>query len=298
MTIIAGFSASGHGPAPLHLAAQIARCTGERIVAAAIVESTWPHKPEMFEVEYLDHLGEQAQTSLKSMVDLLPDDLDVQQVVYQASSVPVGLTDLATQMNADLVVVGSSSSGALGRIALGSVTGRLVHTAAVPVAIAPRGYPAHAGPIERLTVAYGGRADQVGLVAISAELADRWSARLRIASFTVRPVTMFGGSIETAAEDLVVKQWASSTREDIAAQLSTVRSGIDGQDADVVIGAGSTWRDAVEAVEWGAGDILVLGSGAAGPVAQVFLGTAAAKILRHAPVPTMIVPRRPAGTGA
>lgn len=289
MTILAGFSAGGHGPAPLHLAAQIARGTGERIVAAAVIESTWPHKPEVFEVEYLNHIGEQSKKSLQDMVGQLPGDLDVEQIVHQASSVPVGLAELAAQVGADIVVVGSSSSGALGRIALGSVTDRLVHTAALPVAIAPRGYPVQAGRIERLTVAYGGRADQVGLVAAGAEHAQRWSARLRIASFTVRPMTMFGGSIETGAEDLVVKQWARSTQEAIATQLETVRSGFD---ADVVIGAGATWRDAVESVEWGSGDILVLGSGAAGPVAQVFLGSAAGKILRHAPVPTMIVPRR------
>lgn len=294
MTIIAGFSASGHGPAPLHLAAQIARASGERIVAAAIVESPSPRKPEMFEVDYLNHLVEHAQQSLAAMADQLPGDLDVQQVVHQASSVPAGLVELTTQVGADTVVVGSSSSGALGRIALGSVTDRLVHTAAVPVAIAPRGYPAQDGAIRRLTVAYGGRADQVGLVAASSELAERWSARLRIASFTVRPVTMFSGAIETAAEDLVVKQWARSTQQGIAAQLETVRSGLGSRDVDVVIGAGATWRDAVEAIEWGAGDILVLGSGAAGPVAQVFLGSAAAKILRHAPVPTLIMPRRPA----
>lgn len=294
MTIIAGFSASGHGPAPLHLAAQIARASGERIVAAAIVESPSPRKPEMFEVDYLNHLVEHAQQSLAAMADQLPGDLDVQQVVHQASSVPAGLVELTTQVGADTVVVGSSSSGALGRIALGSVTDRLVHTAAVPVAIAPRGYPAQDGAIRRLTVAYGGRADQVKLVAASSELAERWSARLRIASFTVRPVTMFSGAIETAAEDLVVKQWARSTQQGITAQLETVRSGLGSREVDVVIGAGATWRDAVEAIEWGAGDILVLGSGAAGPVAQVFLGSAAAKILRHAPVPTLIMPRRPA----
>jgi nucleotide-binding universal stress UspA family protein len=145
-----------------------------------------------------------------------------------------------------------------------------------------------------LTVAYGGQADAVGLVSSSAELAERWSARLRIASFTVRPVTMFSGAIEPAAEDLVVQQWVRRTQEGIAAQLETVRSGVDTLDAEVVIGAGPTWRDAVDAVEWGAGDILVLGSGAAGPAAQVFLGSAAARILRHAPVATMIVPRQAA----
>ena len=292
MTIIAGFSASGQGTAPLNLAAQLARGTGDRIVAVAIVERPWPRKPDPYEDEYLNYLAEQAQKSVKEMADKLSDDLDVWPMVHQAPSVPVGLTELAAEMSANVVVVGSSSSGLLGRIALGSVTDRLVHTAAVPVAIAPRGYPAQSGKIDRLTVAYGGHADAVGLVAASAELAQQWSAKLRIASFTVRPVTMFSGAIEPANEDLVVKQWAQRTQEGIAAQLEQVRSGIDTVDAEVTIGAGATWRDAVEAIEWGAGDVLVLGSGAAGQAAQVFLGSAAAKILRHSPVPTMILPRR------
>jgi len=54
---------------------------------------------------------------------------------------------------------------------------------------------------------------------------------------------------------------------------------------------GNEWREAVDDIAWEPGDVLVLGSEAAGPLAQVFLGTAASKILRHAPVPVMIVPR-------
>ncbi len=173
-------------------------------------------------------------------------------------------------------------------------TDRSVHTASIPVAIAPRGYPAQTGRIERLTAAYGGQADQVGLIAASADLAERWSARLRIASFTVRPVMMLGGAIEPSAEGLVVKQWARRTQEQVAAQLEQVRSGVDILDADIVVGAGATWREAVDAIRWEPGDLLVLGSGAAGPATQVFLGSAAARILRHAPVPAMIVPRRDA----
>jgi len=53
----------------------------------------------------------------------------------------------------------------------------------------------------------------------------------------------------------------------------------------------STSDEAVDDIAWESGDMLLLGSGAAGPLAQVFLGTAASKILRHAPVPVMILPR-------
>ena len=48
---------------------------------------------------------------------------------------------------------------------MGSVTDRLVHTAAVPVAIAPRGYPMNSGPIHRLIACRTvGHADAVGLI--------------------------------------------------------------------------------------------------------------------------------------
>ena len=201
------------------------------------------------------------------------------------------MIELVTAHDARLVVVGSSSSGLLGRVALGSVTERLVHTAAVPVAIAPRGYPPGPEPIRRLTAAYGGEADINGLIAAAAELAKQWPVQLRIVSFTVRPVTMFSGAIERSAEDLVVQQWARRTIDDIIKQLNAFAPHIPVPDVDVVVGSGHDWREAVEAVSWEAGDMLLLGSGAAGQAAHVFLGSAASKILRHAPVPVMIVPR-------
>jgi nucleotide-binding universal stress UspA family protein len=291
MTIIAGFSSSRQGTAPLNLAAQIARWTGEKVVAAAVVERPWPAKDDPIEQEYLRYVTTQASRALDGVVGQLPDDLDIPTVVHQSSSIPTGLIELAAEHNASLVVVGSSSSGLLGRVALGSVTERLVHTAAVPVAIAPRGYPLGPEPIRRLTAAYGGEADLNGLIAAAAELAKQWPVQLRIVSFTVRPLTVFRGSIEPSAEYLVVRQWARRTEDDITKQLNDVRARVAVPDVDVVVGSGHDWREAVEGISWEPGDMLLLGSGAAGQAAHVFLGSAASKILRHAPVPVMIVPR-------
>jgi nucleotide-binding universal stress UspA family protein len=291
MTIIAGFSSSRQGTAPLNLAAQISRWTGDKVVAAAIVERPWPAKEDLIEDEYLRYVTSAASQAIERVVSQLPRDLDIPTVVHQSTSIPTGLTELVEAHDARLVVVGSSSSGLLGRVALGSVTERLVHTAVVPVAIAPRGYPLGPEPIRRLTAAYGGEADINGLIAAAAELAKQWPVQLRIVSFTVRPVTMFSGSIEPSAEDLVVQQWARRTMDDIVKQLNNVRANISVPDVEVVVGSGHDWREAVESVSWEAGDILLLGSGAAGQAARVFLGSAASKILRHAPVPVMIVPR-------
>ena len=291
MTIIAGFSSSRQGTAPLNLAAQISRWTGDKVVAAAIVERPWPAKDDPVERGVPAPCLVAGVASLDRVVSQLPGDLDIPTVVHQSTSIPTGLLELAAAHDARIVVVGSSSSGLLGRVALGSVTERLVHTAAVPVAIAPRGYPLGPDPIRRLTAAYGGEADINGLIPAAAELATQWPVQLRIVSFTVRPVRMFGGSIESSAEDLVIQQWSRRTFDDIVKQLNAVRDRISVPDVDVVVGTGHDWREAVEDVPWESGDMLLLGSGAAGQAAQVFLGSAASKILRHAPVPVMIVPR-------
>ncbi|MGV9711839.1 universal stress protein [Gordonia sp. NPDC003424] len=292
MTIIAGFSASRQGSAPLHLAAQIARTTGEKIVAAAVLEKSEPLAGDQVEREYQAHLGTRAMASLEAVVAAMRTDLDISLVIHQANSIPRGLMELAAEHQASVVVVGSSSSGLLGRIALGSVTERLVHTAAVPVAIAPRGYPLSPIPLQRLTISYGGGADTVKLIHTGAELAKRWKVDLRIASFTVRPTAMFGGAVEQSAEILVLKQWAQKTMEAVGAQLDEARKTVSLPDVDLVIGAGTDWGSAVDDIAWKSGDMLLFGSGAAGPLTQVFLGSAASKIIRHVPVPVMIVPRR------
>lgn len=289
MTIIAGFSASRHGSAPINLAVQIAKTTGEKVIAAAVLERSWPPRNDPVEDEYLRHVKAQTAQSLQAVVDGLPGRPDVPTLVHESGSIPTGLLELAQEFQARAVVLGSSSSGLLGRVALGSVTERLVHTAQVPVAIAPRGYAFNTGPIRRVTAAYGGEADTNGLIRAAAELAKDWGTPLRVVAYTVRPVWALGGA--SGAEDMVAAQWSKRTVDDVTKQLNKVREQLAVPDVDMIVSSGRDWQQAVENTGWSSGDVLLLGSGAAGQSARVFLGSAAAKILRHSPVPVMIMPR-------
>ena len=49
---------------------------------------------------------------------------------------------------------------------------------------------------------------------------------------------------------------------------------------ETVIGHGESWAEAIEDIEWADGDVLVVGSSSIGPVARVFLGSRASKIVR------------------
>ena len=206
MTIIAGFSSSRQGSAPLNLATQLARTTGEKIIAAAVVERALPAGADPIEDEYRGYLASRASRVARAggrPGARRPRHLRDGPPVDARS--PTGLMELAGQHGADVVVVGSSSSGLLGRITLGSVTERLVHTSEVPVALAPRGYPSSPVPVQRLTAAYGGAADAVGLIATSAELAtavEGAAADRVVHGAAVRRCS--AASIERSAEDLVV----------------------------------------------------------------------------------------------
>ena len=175
-------------------------------------------------------------------------------------------------------MLGSASSGALGRVALGSASDGLVHMSSIPVALAPRGF--HCRPdaiVRRVTVSFGGSDES--LVAVAAEVAERVGASLRIASFAVRPRAPIQAGVGTDTERAVVAQWERDVRAALDAEY------------ELVVGRGETWEDALEDVEWEDGDVLVVGSSSAGPIARVFLGSHSAKIVRHSPVPVVVVPR-------
>lgn len=65
------------------------------------------------------------------------------------------LHDCATQLQAGLVVVGSSHRGRYGRVFAGSEGSRVLHGAPCSVAVAPRGYVGEPQP-RRIAVAYDG----------------------------------------------------------------------------------------------------------------------------------------------
>ena len=57
---------------------------------------------------------------------------------------------------------------------------------------------------------------------------------------------------------------------------------------EVVTGNG--WDQALDATEWEDGDLLALGTTSRRSIKGVFLGSHGAKIIRHSPVPVLVLP--------
>lgn len=278
MTFVVGLAPDAHGDdAAAQLASMLARAGGEDLLAATIVPAPWVPGPARVDAEYQAELAEIADAAIERTRSRFPEGTRF--VVHHARSVPVGLLELAERHGASMLVLGSASHGAHGFVALGGVSDRLVHSSSLPVALAPRGFRCRGQcPVTRVTVAYGGTDD--ALVEAAAEVAGRVGAALRVASFAVRPHPPVEAGVGRLADDAMVSQW----ERDVRAAL--------GGEHHLVVGHGETWDEALEDIEWADGDVLVVGSSAIGPIARVFLGSRAAKIVRHSPVPVVVVPRK------
>jgi len=293
VTLIVGFAPDGRSRAPLHLGAMMARSTGEDVVVGAVVPVPWPPGVARVDAEYQDWLMRTAEEALTQARARMPADVTAAFTVQRARSVPAGLLELAEEHEASAIVVGSSAAGVLGHVWLGSVSDRLLHSSHVPVALAPRGFRcAPATRVTRISAAFGGTHGSDDLVVGAAGVAARTGAALRLVSFVVRPAAPVTAGVGTRAEEPLIGEWVEEIEATARAALDRVehlRAHPPG--LETAIGRGETWEEALDDVEWQDGEVLVVGSSAIGPVARVFLGSRASKIVRHAPVPVVVVPR-------
>ncbi|MFT4135705.1 universal stress protein [Microbacterium sp.] len=292
MTILVGCRADESGIAALSLAALLARSADTDLVVCAVVSDAWPVDPTNLDTEFLAYLERVAQQHLDQARARLPEDVRATFIARHARSVPKGLMDAADEYDADMIVVGSSSSAAHGRLSLGATAERIAHGSERPVAMAPRGFRAGAhATVRRVTVAYGGTTGGDQLVRAAARVAGRVGAALRLAAFAVRPTTLFADAVVAGKDDLVVEQWVRRTTDAIQTELDEVRHLPEVPSRiDAVLGQGYSWPEAIDDAGWAEGDVLVIGSSRGGPVARVFLGSRSSKILRNAPVPVVVVP--------
>jgi nucleotide-binding universal stress UspA family protein len=293
MTLIVGYAPDERGKAALHLASMLGRSSGDDLVVGSVVPAPWLPGMARVDAEYREHLDKLADQALEQARANLPGGVTADFVRYSARSAPAGLLELAQQRDASMIVLGSSSAGAFGHVVLGSVTDRLVHSSPIPIALSPRGFRCKPDlTVRRVTVAYGGSANAETLVLTAAEVAARVGASIRIASFAVWSRPAYTTRLGTDPEDLVMREWTANLERTVAQTLDQVRELSDTpRSVEAVVGHGDSWSAAIDDVGWEDGDVLVVGSSELGPVAQVFLGSRASKIVRHSPVPVVVVPR-------
>ena len=105
---------------------------------------------------------------------------------------------------------------------------------------------------------------------------------------------MYPPEIGLRAEDDVAAELARGLSEALTAAVDdAVAVGLPADRVDTELATAVSWREALDELHWQDGEVLTIGSsGPLGPIARVFLGSRATKIIRHSPVPILVLPRR------
>lgn len=292
MTVVVGYLPHKGGRGSLDLGLQLAHALAEPMAVVTVVPRQWS-TPSLAKVdaeyaEYARQVGEFAEARAREYLSDTSVEVPTSYRAVRGRSSSSALLESAEELDATVLVLGSSTDGAQGRITVGATTDKLLHSSAIPLALSPRGYRSTAAAgVPRLTCAFSDNTASARVVARAEELARRIGTPLRVASFGIRGATMYPPEVGLSAEDAVLASW----REEAAAgQERLVTDHVIDPDVERVIGVGSGWSESMSSIDWQPTELLALGSSTVGPIARVFLGSRATKIIRHSPVPVVVFP--------
>jgi nucleotide-binding universal stress UspA family protein len=278
--IVVGLDFEREDRAPLFVGAYLARITEAPLVAV----SAYLHDPISNAVSSGTLDDELRATALRGLESLV-GDVDADLLVRGGTSPARVLHDVADELGAALVVVGSTHRGPIGRVAPGSTGERLMHGTRCPVVLVPAGTdPAWrvrtvgVGFIDldeghtALDVAAGlAQAGDAGLVARTAVEPLVWSETAVVAPYRAT------GSAEEPAD---------IAQRSLAQAIASLPQAVDATSDVVVAKASDALIDLSERV-----DLLVCGSRGYGPLRAVLLGSVTHGLLRKAHCPVLVVPR-------
>jgi nucleotide-binding universal stress UspA family protein len=278
MKLVVGYLATTGGADALSLGVRLARTLGAELELRMVLAPDEVTTPRVTADKFHEVLAEQSSQWIDEALRLVPGDVTARGEVVVAESVAEALNAQAVQLGAEAIVVGGSGGGLAGSLTLGSFVDDLLHSAPVPVAVAPRG--TRESPVERVrsvTCAVGDRPGAARLLDTAVRASRATGAPLRLVSLV--------------ALDQHGEQGIEAARRHAHATLEAAKAALpQGAAVTAVVADGRTVEAAVEGLDWEEGDLLMLGSSRLAPPRRLFIGSTAARILRHLEVPIVVTP--------
>lgn len=141
-TIVVGTDGSPGGELALDAAIELASSTPRAVVHVAT--AYYPYaSPELSPIAAGLPADERSQLTIRAATDIVLDaaatrlrDAGIEAVLHRSTHDPSdAIIEVATEHDADLVIVGSHDRGAIGRAVLGSVSTKVVHDAPCTVLV-------------------------------------------------------------------------------------------------------------------------------------------------------------------
>jgi nucleotide-binding universal stress UspA family protein len=196
---------------------------------------------------------------------------------HGAPSVGRGLHELTEETDTDLLVVGSSRRGLLGRALIGDDTRAALNGAPCAVAVSPAGYSQHATVLRNIGVGYDGSPESRHALRVARSLAREHWSRLSALHAVWLPSSLLIGTAPDGG--VALENMLAEARAEIAAH--------DDVEPHVAYG-----RAAEELALYGASlDLLVVGSRSYGPLGRLIHGATSQQLARNCRCPLLMLPR-------
>lgn len=293
MSVLVGFGVDTKSRASVRFGADLARTSGEPLILCCVVQDRFSSS-QMSDFsgvsdDWKKAIREMTSQAIADAKSALPDDATAEVIVRTGRSVTRVLHNEAVDHTAQVLVTGSSVRGPLGRIVLGSTTDRLVHSSPLPIALVPRGYNSDRTEVNRLVFAVDPSRRTERYYESVARLANWLGVGIEVVTFAVRSATPSG--LGALADQGVYSTWREQVVSGHRAIVTAVQSGEGGAEVTgISIVTGDRWSSAVNSFDWQDGDVLVVGSSESA-LHGVFLGSTATHIMRHSPVPMILLPK-------
>jgi nucleotide-binding universal stress UspA family protein len=284
MHLTVGYLATPTGDDGVALASALARTFDATVDVVLVVREEMPDRSPG-RSEYQRLLVERGEEWVSRAVDAL-----AARGVSAGSTVTVGesfaqsLLQFAEGKSSDLIVVGGARDGFFGGHTIGPVTGALLHSSPIPVALAPRGYAEDPDDdIAAITAAVPTRPGDDNPLPFALTLASAAGLPIRMLSLVSAENFAEAGSVKE------VRQFQIAAAEENLAVAA--RALPDAPEIESLVAEGMTLESALKKLKWDDGALLVVGSSRFAAPRRIFLGSTAARILAGVDVPVIVVPR-------
>jgi len=284
MHLTVGYLATPTGDDGVALAGALAKTFGATVDVVLVVREEFPdgHPGRAEYQQLLVRKGE--EWVAKAVSTLAADGVSANSTVLVGDSFAESLVEFAEQKSSDLIVVGGARDGFFGGHTVGPVTGALLHSSPIPVALAPRGYAEDPDDsIAAITAAIPTKPGDDNPLPFALTLASAGGLGIRMLSL------VSADNLTEAASAREVRQLQVSAAE--ANLVVAARAVPDAPEIESLVADGTTLESALKKLNWDDGDLLVVGSSRFAAPRRIFLGSTAARILAGVDVPVIVVPK-------
>jgi nucleotide-binding universal stress UspA family protein len=262
------------------------RSTGDVPVIATVYPEEHPLGAGRVDVEWATYVREQAESIQDKARATVGDEALYRNVA--STSAAHGLADLAEDVEAVVVIVGTTPETGLTRALLGSSTERLLHGATAPVTVVPSGWRKSVPDrISSIGVAYVDTRDGREALRMAVRVAQRIPARLTLYSVLGQSSERYSYLVGRTDEQAVLDK----ARDSFGKALEFAAAGVPPELEPRTVLLEGAVVESLAALGPDDVDMLVCGSRGYGPARRVLLGGVSSRLIRRARLPVAVVPR-------